>query len=79
MKPKIFSCSQIKLFCSIKTVFVFLLLSFTLTLDVLIKHLSTGPSGNSMFCDHEMAMFPEAHPMKTSPVEGSQHILPPMQ
>ena len=33
--------------------------------------------GNSkMFCDHETAMFPEAHPMKTSPVEGSQHILP---
>ena len=28
-----------------------------------------------MFCDPETAMFPEAQPRETSPVEGSQNIL----
>ena len=28
-----------------------------------------------MFCDPETAMFPEAQPIETSPVEGSQNIL----
>ena len=49
MKPKVvfrvLKSNYFVSFCSIKTVFVFLILSFTLTLDILIKHLFTGPSG----------------------------------
>ena len=42
-----------------------------------IKHLMTGPKGNSEFCFPETSMFPEAKPRGTLRVEGKQNSLFP--
>ena len=42
-----------------------------------IKHLMTGPKGNSEFCFPETSMFPEAKPRGTLRLEGKQNSLFP--
>ena len=45
--------------------------------DVVIKHLMTGPKGNSEFCFPETSMFPEAKQRGTLRLEGKQNSLFP--